>query len=301
MQLFSGELTTIRLLAVSVRGDWLAARGVLSPPRRWERQTPKQALTLFKGNSDIHHLASLPDGGLLALGTNGSGSRWLPDNQWRHEPLRTLFGGPATQSALSRGGKFAAFARHGGVRVGLVGAGQPTWSGVLNTTEITSDYFARLAFSGNAQVLAARSQYGQLRRWQTSDGQPLPTLQPSQAGADLGLHLSGDGSRAGILARNGIQLCTEHHAEWLPDHPAGVWPTAVALAPQGTGLAVGRQNGLVELWDLPPAGEPLPPQYAPVRTLDWRMGTVSALAFADDGLTLAVGGHTGPACLWDVD
>jgi WD40 repeat protein len=68
--------------------------------------------------------------------------------------------------------------------------------------------------------------------------------------------------------------------------------TALALAPDGSELAIGHPGGTVSVWD-PRTGHP-----GPVR--DFGIGPVTSIVYAPDGLTLAVAGHAG-AVVVDTD
>ncbi|MBL9118878.1 MAG: protein kinase [Phycisphaerae bacterium] len=77
----------------------------------------------------------------------------------------------------------------------------------------------------------------------------------------------------------------------LLDHASPV--RAVAFAPQARLLAVGCDDGLVDLWD--PSG----PTH--IRSLEGHVGTVYSVAFSPDGTRLATCGNDGALRLWDCD
>lgn len=72
--------------------------------------------------------------------------------------------------------------------------------------------------------------------------------------------------------------------------PAGA-ARALAWSASGEFLAVGHDDGGVQIWDAA-AGHP-------IRTLTGRRAAVTCVAFSPDGLTLAAGGDDGGLALWD--
>ncbi|MBA4062144.1 MAG: hypothetical protein C0501_00230 [Isosphaera sp.] len=75
-------------------------------------------------------------------------------------------------------------------------------------------------------------------------------------------------------------------------HPGRPYVTGAAVHPSGT-VACSRTNGTVCLWDLA-RGEL-------VRTLDWKLGKLVAVAFSPDGSVGAAGTEDGRVVVWDVD
>lgn len=59
----------------------------------------------------------------------------------------------------------------------------------------------------------------------------------------------------------------------------------------GRHLVSACQDKQVRVWDVK-TGELL-------RSYDWKVGAVTALAFAPDGLTVAAGGEKGQVVVWD--
>jgi WD40 repeat protein len=69
--------------------------------------------------------------------------------------------------------------------------------------------------------------------------------------------------------------------------------TDVAASPCGKWFATSGTDDTVRLWDAS-IGAPGP-------VFDWKLGSVTALAFSPDGLTCAAGGEKGQVVVWDVD
>lgn len=69
--------------------------------------------------------------------------------------------------------------------------------------------------------------------------------------------------------------------------------TTLAVAPDGGTLAVGRNGGLVNLYDTD--------TWQQRATFTWPVGNVRHLAFAPDSLRLAVAGERGSIVIWDLE
>lgn len=75
-------------------------------------------------------------------------------------------------------------------------------------------------------------------------------------------------------------------------HPGRPFVTGVAVHPDGT-VACSRSSGVVCLWNVA--------KREVVRTLDWKLGRLVAVAFSPDGSTAAAGTEDGQVVVWDVD
>jgi eukaryotic-like serine/threonine-protein kinase len=80
--------------------------------------------------------------------------------------------------------------------------------------------------------------------------------------------------------------------------PVATWPseswqgTVLAYSPDGTRLAFGGMEGIVEVWDTATGRK--------VRALKGHAGAIRALAFSPDGARLATGGADGTLRLWEI-
>ncbi|WP_280337049.1 WD40 repeat domain-containing protein [Nocardia wallacei] len=198
-----------------------------------------------------------PDGKTLAIGTVNGMALW--DTQTRQamtEPLTVPAG---------RGGEVASitFAPDGGtMAVESFGGMFTPWNNSVMLWEVrTRKYLTSLVDLGNVRSMAFTPDGASLitggdtlRRWDVRTGKPLGDLIP---GADT----------AAI--------------------------SAVAMAPDGKTLAVGRVSGLVQWWDV------TRPQQVGGES-SGHIGAVSAIAFTPDSRTLATGGSDDTTQLWDV-
>ena len=68
---------------------------------------------------------------------------------------------------------------------------------------------------------------------------------------------------------------------------------AGVFSPDGRHILTGAHDGALRVWDAADG--------SPVKSFDWQIGPVTAVAFAPDGLTCAAAGTNGRVVLWDVD
>ena len=68
---------------------------------------------------------------------------------------------------------------------------------------------------------------------------------------------------------------------------------AAVFSPDGRRILTGAHDGALRVWDATDGSA--------VRSFDWQIGPVTAVAFAPDGLTCAAAGLNGNVVVWDVD
>ena len=95
------------------------------------------------------------------------------------------------------------------------------------------------------------------------------------------------------------------NAKWVYVLPAGGGEPQFVLAseskqmnagvfsPDGRRILTGAHDGSLRVWDAADGRE--------VRSFDWQIGPITAVAFAPDGLTAAAAGLNGNVIIWDVD
>jgi WD40 repeat protein len=76
-----------------------------------------------------------------------------------------------------------------------------------------------------------------------------------------------------------------------------------AFTPNGQRLFTASHDGTVRSWGMGPPGalEGFEWKVRALKTYDWKIGRITALAVAPDGLTAAAGGEKGQIVVWDVD
>jgi WD40 repeat protein len=95
-------------------------------------------------------------------------------------------------------------------------------------------------------------------------------------------------SGQGMLARSELDVRHPNTTSW-PAHAGTI--LGVAFLPDGQSLLSAATDGLLKHWSL--TGELL-------RTIDWQIGELGAVAIAPDGLTAAVGGAE-DIVIWDLE
>jgi WD40 repeat protein len=120
------------------------------------------------------------------------------------------------------------------------------------------------------------------------------TCQIKTAGWGKVLALSKDGSLLSVAVRNWVGVWDAktgverfHYAR----HARAV--NAVAISPVRPVLVSGGNDELVFVIDAETGKE--------LRRLEWKVGSIVALAFAPDGLRCAAASDTGKVVVWDVD
>ncbi len=158
----------------------------------------------------------------------------------------------------------------------------------------------RVALKPDGTVAAVADRAGPIRFYDTITGEKI--------GNDLTTHTSGaraleitpdgnvlvSGSSDGFVYRWDIRDPADvPEPRVISQKEANAW--AVAIHPDGQQVAVGNDNGTIELFDLNTA--------APLETIDWKDGSggVTALVFSPDGSQLLAGNRGGRIWGWDLD
>lgn len=157
----------------------------------------------------------------------------------------------------------------------------------------TFGYVLSVAFSPNGETVATGDGNGQVRLWQTADGQPLGIFQDAHTGWVWAVAFSPDGQ---VLACGSVDHtvklwnpATEERLATLRGHDN--WVRAVAWSPDGQILASGSTDRTIKLWDRQ-TGECL-------KTLQGGEA-VWSVSWSPDGTHLSSGGIDQQVRLWDI-
>ncbi len=253
--------------------------------------------------ASVDAVAYSPDGKILATGSgDGIVQLWDAVTQRRiGEPLRGATGWVYTV-AFSLDGKIVAAGQDGVVRLWDVATHQPI--GKPLTGDVSN--VESIAFSPDADLLAAGHYDGTVQLWDVASGQQMGTA--LHAGEVLSVAFSPDGK---MLATGGYDSA-DHGTLQLWDvgsrQPIGAplqkdtfesslayisTVFSVAFSPDGTMLAAGEGDGVVQLWNVISRKE-IGSLFAE------NSNEIPSLAFSPDGKFLAGGNEQGMAQLWDV-
>lgn len=265
---FEHDRVSINSLAISPDGKTLATGGTRENLIFWDiergAQLGKPVRTNPRRGNRVSRLAYSPDGNSLVAGTSGGGL-FIFDTASRKQQ------------------------------------GRPFRKASPDPREIT-----QLAFSPNGERLAVGSAHIDLL-WDFIDRTPLDP--PLQENASRAVAVSRNGQMVAASSVDGIvlwDLDTRKRIGELAISSVELLfeddkTTSLAFNDGGTILAVGREDGRIQLWDIAtrrPLGPPLR-RGRGSRSSRWPSGTPS-LAFQPGGTVLAAGGDDGLS-LWDVD
>ena len=167
-----------------------------------------------------------------------------------------------------------------------------TWSASLPITElnvVSSGHCEVFERTGRKGTLACGTVYSENARW------PLTLelyLVPLQTGSlDFSVEFSSDEQE--IKPEDNIasvQWTISRESQLIATLAS--WARSVAFSPDGTTLATGTADGMIELWNVATKTK--------ITTLEAADYIVNAVAFSPDGTTLAVGMGNGTVTLWKV-
>ncbi|MEU2077308.1 TIR domain-containing protein [Streptomyces sp. NPDC013489] len=249
------------------------------------------------------HVIALGSRGRLMAGAGSNGTVTL----WDHRPEGRLLsrvdaaGSEAYGFGLaSRGDALAVLTTQGTVRLLRRSDGR-----LLRTVRPGADAY-RVALSPDGTLLAVAEARGagwerraQVEVFETANGRRVTVLAgqgiPSPRIVPTALMFSPDGRRLYLGEENGWSVYTWHTDSWRPGHRFGPdmdvgKVEAVAVSPDGSLIAVGGGQQMVQVWDTA-TGKPV----------GARVGRSVTVSFTPDGLLVlgGVGGGNPALILWD--
>ncbi|MDE0637425.1 MAG: WD40 repeat domain-containing protein [Candidatus Poribacteria bacterium] len=241
-------------------------------------------------------LAFSPDGSILASGggKNEVVNLWNPNTG---ELLKTLKGhqGNVTSVAFSPDGDVLA----SGSRDGKIRLWNPHTGELLRILE--TKHVDDVAFSTDGSILANGSFKGShVKVWEPDTGELLHTFEPAVDGV-FDIAFSPEGHTVASVGWGGIDLWNANIGELAQSFPRDLGRIflCVAFSPDGHILASGRDDRIIDLWDVD--------RVLLLNTLighegDFKNGTsaVHDVVFSPDGHLLASAGGDGTVRLWEI-
>jgi WD40 repeat protein/serine/threonine protein kinase len=282
---------TVRCLAFSSTGNWLAAGGNDRTIRVWDVTSLPDSVPpplVLRGHRGFVMGVAFDGSGRQIVSAGNDGTARLWDLEAPRAEQAMASGGRSVHClAYSPDGKWLAT---GGpdkiVRLVDVANGQAiTLKGHAQDIEV-------LAFCGDGQMLASGSEDGNMILWDISNRQPLHTLRGGTK-AITGLafrpdsHLLAASSWDGIIRLWDPATCAE--VGLLQGHEGAVH--GLAFSPDGTQIASAGADRTVRLWDVRRRAE--------LQALRGHADEVHCLAFSADGKRIASGGKDRAVIVWD--
>jgi WD40 repeat protein len=282
---FNGHVGQVTIVAVAPDSTWLAsAHGRSGTVQTWNTATgqPRATLTVTGRDRRVTALAIAPDGTWLATGHDDGTMRTWDTATGQPRATLTVTGRlrRVTALAIAPDGTWLATASFRRVRTWDTATGQPR--ATLTVTGRLRRVTA-LAIAPDGTWLATASGR-RVRTWDTATGQPRATLKCRAHRATI--------ARAILMT---WEFFTMPDAIFTGYNRSvfGDFMSSVAVAPDGTWLATGHEDGTVRTWDTA-TGQPR-------ATLAGHTDGVSAIAIAPDGTRIATTSWDGTIRIWDAE
>jgi DNA-binding beta-propeller fold protein YncE len=249
----AGPSDAVRAVAFSSDGKLLVAAG--GPPSRggeavlWDAASGERARTIEGHRDYVYAAAFSPTGRFLATGSYDKAIRlWYPGTGKERAKLSEHLDAVFALSFSPDGKWLASGSGDRTVKVWDVTSGQR-----LFTLSDSLDNVYAVAFHPSGRQLAAAGADKVLRVWEvTAEGGKLVLSTIAHEDAIVALAWSRDGGRLVSAGADRVvkvwDMEKKTELRTLPDQTD--WPMAVAVAPDGARVAVGRYDGSVSVYDL---------------------------------------------------
>ncbi|AWM35841.1 WD domain, G-beta repeat [Gemmata obscuriglobus] len=270
-------------VAFSPDGRWLAAGGLGSAVDFWDLHAPSlPSRRVGPFSATVIRVQFTPAGRLVLATTERA---FVFEFASAGAPL-------SLQGDLPRSSR--AVCSPDGSSLATVGAVVTTWGlrGAVPVVRRRHNIFTAsdAAFTGDSRLLVASEEGITVLPESGGTGHQIPV-----SGCPHRIACSADGDLAAVLALGNLSVWHLPTRAAVVDRYArthGGW-LSVAFAPHGRRVVTGGIDGTVAVWDAAGSGPPL-------RTFQWDLGPVYAVAFDQNGQCAAAAGRAG-ALVWDVD
>jgi WD40 repeat protein len=293
-RIFQTRASGVYATAFSPDGKWFASGSKDNTVRLWETATGRELLNLAGNIGVINSVAFSADSRTVAAGGLSGGVKLWEVLTGRE--LAKLSGHTESVNAVAfnAAGVLASASNDRTIKLWdttAAAAGTPTRE--LRTLAGHGGEVHALAFSTDGARIASGSANGEIKIWNTSDGQTAQTLNGHSA-LVASVAFSPDGKTLASAsydrttrlwdAASGQTLRTANGADSF---------TSVAFSRDGQTLLAGNLRGEIKFWNAATGAD--------LRTTSAHTDAVNALAFSRDGRWLVSGSEDGSARVWSGD
>ena len=287
--ILTGHAGWVMAVAVAPDGSWLASGGADGTVRIWDVATGRERAVLagHTGGRRRWRWRRMAAGWPPAARTGRCGSgTWPPGRNgpsWKATPAG---GGGGGGAGWQLAGLRPAMTGRCGSGMWPPGGNGPSWNG-------HTGWVYAVAVAPDGSWLASGGRDGTVRIWDVATGRERAVL---EGHTSVVRRWRWRRMAAGWPPPAGTGRCGS--GTWPPGGNGPSWTghtrpvAAVAVAPDGSWLASGGQDGTVRIWDVATGRERA--------ILDGHTSVVTAVAVAPDGSWLASGGDDGTVRIWDV-
>lgn len=289
-RVFETRASGVYATAFSPDGKWFASGSKDNTVRLWETATGRELLNLAGNIGVINSVAFSPDSRAVAAGGLSGGVKLWEVMTGRE--LMKLAGHAESVNAVAfnAAGVLASASNDRTIKLWDTAAAPAR---ELRTLAGHGGEVHALAFSADGARIASGSSNGEIKMWNTADGQTVRTLDGHTAlvssvafGPDGKTLASASYDQTARVwdAASGQIIRTSNGADKF---------TCVAYSRDGQTLLAGNSRGEIKFWNAANGAD--------VRTLGAHTDAVNALAFSRDGRWLVSGSEDGSTRVWSGD